>query len=63
MVGNVIVEPKLDGVRVIVICDVDKDEVKLFSRNGKELSNFPEINKYYLSKCFVKFKLIDRDLS
>ena len=43
MVGNVIVEPKLDGVRVVVICDVDKDEVKLFSRNGKELSNFPKI--------------------
>jgi DNA ligase-1 len=47
MVGNVIVEPKLDGVRVIVICDVDKDEVKLFSRNGKELSNFSTINKTF----------------
>ena len=33
--------------RVVVICDVDKDEVKLFSRNGKELSNFPEINKQF----------------
>jgi len=32
MVGEMIVEPKLDGVRVIVICDVDKDEVTLFSR-------------------------------
>jgi len=42
-----LVEPKLDGVRVVVICDVDKDEVKLFSRNGKELSNFPEINKQF----------------
>jgi DNA ligase-1 len=47
MVGEVYVEPKLDGVRVIAICDVDKDEVKLFSRNGKELSNFPEINKQF----------------
>ena len=47
MVGEVLVEPKLDGVRVIVICDVDKDEVNLFSRNGKELSNFPEINKQF----------------
>jgi DNA ligase-1 len=46
-VGEMIVEPKLDGVRVIVICDVDKDEVKLFSRNGKELSNFPIINKQF----------------
>ena len=43
MTGEVIVEPKLDGVRVITICDVDKDEVKMFSRNGKELSNFPKI--------------------
>ena len=47
MTGEVLVEPKLDGVRVIVICDVDKDEVNLFSRNGKELSNFPEINKQF----------------
>ena len=47
MVGEVLVEPKLDGVRVIVICDVDKDEVNLFSRNGKELSNFPEINRQF----------------
>ena len=47
MTGEMLIEPKLDGVRVIVICDVDKDEVKLFSRNGKELSNFPEINKQF----------------
>ena len=47
MVGEMLVEPKLDGVRVIAICDVDKDEVKLFSRNGKELLNFPEINKQF----------------
>ena len=43
MTGKMIVEPKLDGVRVITICDVDKDEVKMFSRNGKELNNFPKI--------------------
>ena len=43
MTGEVYVEPKLDGVRVITICDVDKDEVRMFSRNGKELSNFPKI--------------------
>ena len=47
MTGEVIVEPKLDGVRVIVICDVDKDGVTLFSRNGKELLNFPEINEQF----------------
>jgi DNA ligase-1 len=43
MTGKMIVEPKLDGVRVITICDLDKDEVKMFSRNGKELNNFPKI--------------------
>jgi DNA ligase 1 len=43
MTGEVYVEPKLDGVRVITVCDVDKDEVKMFSRNGKELTNFPKI--------------------
>jgi DNA ligase-1 len=42
--GQVFVEPKLDGVRVIAICDTRKDEVVLMSRNGKELVNFPHIN-------------------
>ena len=43
MVGEVLVEPKLDGVRVVAILDVDRDEVKMYSRNGKELYNFPKI--------------------
>ena len=43
LVGEVLVEPKLDGVRVVAILDVDKDEVKMYSRNGKELYNFPKI--------------------
>jgi len=47
MTGEVYVEPKLDGVRVITICDVDKDEVKMFSRNGKELSNFPKVQEQF----------------
>jgi len=47
MVGDVLLEPKLDGGRVIVICDVDRGEVKMFSRNGKELSNFPVILKQF----------------
>ena len=45
--GNVLLEPKLDGVRVVVICDVDRDEVVLMSRNGKELTNFPHINQQF----------------
>ena len=47
MTGDVYVEPKLDGVRVITICDVDRDEVKMFSRNGKELNNFPKIHEQF----------------
>ena len=43
LIGEVLVEPKLDGVRVVAIVDVDKDEVKMYSRNGKELYNFPKI--------------------
>ena len=47
MTGDVYVEPKLDGVRVITICDVDKDEVRMYSRNGKELNNFPKIQEQF----------------
>jgi DNA ligase-1 len=43
MTGEVLVEPKFDGVRVLAVCDVDKDEIILYSRNGKELTNFPRI--------------------
>ena len=45
--GKVFVEPKLDGVRVIAICDKKKNEVVLMSRNGKELVNFPHINTQF----------------
>ena len=45
--GKVFLEPKLDGVRVVAICDVDRDEVTLMSRNGKELANFPHINQQF----------------
>ena len=45
--GRVLLEPKLDGVRVVAICDVDRDEVVLMSRNGKELANFPHINQQF----------------
>jgi DNA ligase 1 len=45
--GKVFLEPKLDGVRVIVVCDVNKDTVTLYSRNGKELINFPRIQEQF----------------
>jgi DNA ligase 1 len=45
--GKVFLEPKLDGVRVMVVCDVNKDTVTLYSRNGKELINFPRIQEQF----------------
>jgi DNA ligase 1 len=47
LTGRVLLEPKLDGVRVVAICNVDRDEVVLMSRNGKELANFPHINQQF----------------
>ena len=40
--GKKLIEVKLDGVRVITIVRAD-GRVDMFSRNGKELSNFPHI--------------------
>jgi DNA ligase-1 len=47
LTGRVLLEPKLDGVRVVAICDLEKKEVTLMSRNGKELTNFPHINQQF----------------
>lgn len=41
MTGEKIIECKLDGVRVISI--LDKGKVSMYSRNGKELTNFTKI--------------------
>jgi DNA ligase-1 len=40
--GEKLIEVKLDGVRVITIVHID-GRVDMFSRNGKELANFPHI--------------------
>jgi DNA ligase 1 len=42
VVGRKLIEVKLDGVRVITIVRAD-GRVDMFSRNGKELVNFPHI--------------------
>lgn len=52
--GQKLVEVKLDGVRVIAIV-YPSGTVNLYSRNGKELSNFPHIEKQ-LSKHAVFFQ-------
>jgi DNA ligase-1 len=50
LVGEVIVEPKLDGVRTIAIIPKLGD-VQLFSRNGKQFLNFPHIVKDLQQLC------------
>jgi DNA ligase-1 len=45
--GKVILQEKLDGVRLIVFCDLDKKEVIMYTRNGKENNNFPHIKKVF----------------
>ena len=42
--GKKLIEVKLDGVRVITIVRAD-GRVDMFSRNGKELANFPHITE------------------
>jgi DNA ligase-1 len=48
VIGKKLIEVKLDGVRVITICYPD-GRVDQYSRNGKELVNFPHV-KDQLSK-------------
>ena len=46
VVGKKIIEVKLDGVRVITIVHPD-GRVDMFSRNGKELVNFPHVKAQF----------------
>ena len=43
--GKKLVEPKLDGVRVLTIVDVESKTVTQYSRNGKVLENFTHITE------------------
>jgi len=43
--GEKLVEIKLDGVRVITVVYPATGQVSMYSRNGKELANFPHIAK------------------
>jgi DNA ligase-1 len=43
--GKKLVEPKLDGVRVITIVDCESRTVTQYSRNGKVLENFTHITE------------------
>jgi DNA ligase-1 len=45
--GKKLVEPKLDGVRVLTVVDYESRTVTQYTRNGKELVNFPHIVKAF----------------
>jgi DNA ligase-1 len=45
--GKKLVEPKLDGVRVLTVVDYESRTVTQYTRNGKELINFPHIVKAF----------------
>ena len=45
--GKKLVEPKLDGVRVLTVVDYESRTVTMYTRNGKELVNFPHVVKAF----------------
>jgi len=45
IIGKKLLEPKLDGVRVITIINAENKTVTMYSRNGKELENFGHITR------------------
>jgi len=57
--GKKLIEVKLDGVRVITIVRSD-GRVDMFSRNGKELANFPHIAEQI--SAVVKAKSTSKDM-
>lgn len=56
--GKKLLEPKLDGVRVITIVDVEAGTATMYSRNGKVLENFGHIT----SAIEANIKLFDRSI-
>lgn len=45
--GKKLVEPKLDGVRCLTVVDYESRTVTQYTRNGKELVNFPHLVKVF----------------
>ena len=45
MVGKKAIDPKLDGVRLTTVLDKEAGTVRMFTRNGKENTNFASIIK------------------
>lgn len=47
VVGKKLLQKKLDGVRVLTVVDYESKTVTMYTRNGKELVNFPHIVKAF----------------
>ena len=45
--GKQILQEKLDGVRILAVCDKEANSVTLYTRNGKENNNLPHIKKVF----------------
>ena len=45
--GKKLLQKKLDGVRVLTVADYESKTVVMYTRNGKELTNFPHIVKAF----------------
>ena len=55
LVGEKLLDYKLDGVRVLAVYDVDSDSVTMYSRNGKQFFNFGHIEKEIVDTLASKF--------
>ena len=55
LVGEKLLDYKLDGVRVLAIYDADSDSVTMYSRNGKQFINFGHIEKEIVDTLASKF--------
>ena len=55
LVGEKLLDYKLDGVRVLAIYDVEADSVTMYSRNGKQFINFGHIEKEIVDTLASKF--------
>jgi DNA ligase-1 len=64
VVGKKLLEPKLDGVRVITIVDVAAGTATMYSRNGKVLENFSHITSAIESniKLFKNSIVLDGEM-
>ena len=55
LVGEKLLDYKLDGVRVLAVYDAEADSVTMYSRNGKQFHNFGHIEKEIVDTLASKF--------